>query len=53
LFDFKKFLTDANNFVSNAGDLGIVPMSKCDGKANLSGKSLDGSVMFSIVSKED
>lgn len=53
MFDFKKFFTEANQFVSNLGDLGIIPMSKCDGKANLSGKTLDGSVMFSIISKED
>jgi len=53
MFNLKKYLQEANTFVSIFEDIGIVPMSKCDGKANLSGKTIDGSAMFSIMSKDD
>ena len=55
MFNLTKYLQEADTIVSKVGDLSIIPMTKTDksNKANISSKTLDGMIMFSIVSKDD
>jgi hypothetical protein len=54
MFELKSFLQEADTVVSKVGDLSIIPMAmNPDGKANLSSKTLDSGVMFSVLSKDD